>query len=44
VLVYRRSQPKAPTFDVSLELARDDELGSPLLLGFSLALAGVFPH
>lgn len=44
VLVYRRSQPQAPTFDVSLELGRDDELGSPLLPGFSLPLAGVCPH
>lgn len=44
VLVFRRSQPTALTFDVSLELTRDEELGSPLLPGFSLALAGVFPH
>lgn len=44
VLVFRRSHPKAPTFDVSLELARDEELESLLLPGFSLPLAGVFPH
>jgi Uma2 family endonuclease len=42
VIVFRRSQPKAPTFDVSLELARGDALTSPLLPGFALALDELF--
>lgn len=44
VIVYRRSQPKASTFDVSLELTRDEQLTSPLLPGFSLSLTDLFPH
>lgn len=43
VLVYRRSQPDSPTFDVALEVERAGELTSPLLPGFRLALADVFP-
>ncbi len=42
VLVFRRSSPRAPTFDVSLELARGDALTSPLLPGFALALDALF--
>jgi Uma2 family endonuclease len=42
VLVFRRSSPTAPTFDVSLELARGDSLTSPLLAGFALALDALF--
>lgn len=42
VLVFRRSAPAQPSFDVALELARDDVLTSPLLPGFSLALADLF--
>jgi Uma2 family endonuclease len=42
VIVYRRSTPQAPTFDVSLELARGDELTSPLLRGFALPLDELF--
>jgi Uma2 family endonuclease len=42
VLVFRRSSPRAPSFDVSLELARGDVLSSPLLLGFALALGELF--
>jgi Uma2 family endonuclease len=42
VIVFRRSQPKAPTFDVSLELARGDAVTSPLLPGFALALDELF--
>jgi Uma2 family endonuclease len=42
VLVFRRSVPAAPTFDVALELARDDELTSPLLPGFSVRVADLF--
>jgi len=42
VIVFRRSQPKAPACDVSLELARGDALTSPLLPGFALALDELF--
>jgi Uma2 family endonuclease len=42
VLVYRRSRPSAPAYDVALELTVDEELSSPLLPGFSLAVAEVF--
>jgi Uma2 family endonuclease len=42
VIVYRRSTPGAPTFDVSLEFARGDALTSPLLPGFALALDELF--
>ena len=44
VLVFRRSSPDAPTFDVALELDREEQLTSPLLPGFSLALGEVFPE
>jgi len=42
VLVFRRSSPKAPNFDVSLELELDEQLGSPQLPGFALALGELF--
>ncbi len=42
LLVFRRSQPKAPTFDVSRELTADDTLTSPLLPGFELPASRVF--
>jgi Uma2 family endonuclease len=42
VLVYRRSRPEAPTFDVALELARDATLTSPQLPGFALPLDKLF--
>ena len=42
VLVFRRSTPRAPEFDVSLELARGDDLTSPLLPGFALPLDELF--
>ena len=42
VLVYRRSEPNAPHFDVSLELTADDTLTSPLLPGFALAVGAIF--
>jgi Uma2 family endonuclease len=42
VIVFRRSVASAPTFDVSLELARGDVLTSPLLPGFELALDELF--
>jgi len=42
VLVFRRSQPNALTFDVSLELTAADTLASPLLPGFSLPVGEIF--
>jgi Uma2 family endonuclease len=42
VLVFRRSRPKAPHFDVSLELTTDDALTSPLLPGFTLPVGEIF--
>lgn len=42
VLVYRRSQPDAPTFDVQLELGIGDELTSPQLPGFALPVERIF--
>lgn len=42
VLVFRRSTPDAPTFDVSLQLAMGDTLESPLLEGFALAVEQLF--
>jgi Uma2 family endonuclease len=42
VLVFRRSEPDAPQFDVALELERADTLTSPLLPGFALKLDAVF--
>ena len=42
VIVYRRSTPQARSFDVSLELARGDDLTSPLLPGFALPLDELF--
>ena len=43
VLVFRRSIPGARTFDVALELDREAVLESPLLPGFALAVAELFP-
>jgi Uma2 family endonuclease len=42
VLVYRRSAPAAPVFDVALELGRGELLASPQLPGFALALDELF--
>jgi len=42
VLVFRRSAPEAPLFDVALELERGDVLGSPALPDFALALERLF--
>jgi Uma2 family endonuclease len=36
IFVFRRSSPRAPGFDVSLELGIADALTSPLLPGFAL--------
>lgn len=42
VLVFRRSGPSAPAFDIALELEPGDELTSPLLPGFALAIDQLF--
>jgi Uma2 family endonuclease len=42
VLVLRRSRDGAPAFDVALELAGDDELTSPQLPGFRVAVERLF--
>lgn len=42
VLVFRRSAPDVPTFDVVLELGVEDELTSPQLPGFVLPLGRLF--
>lgn len=42
VLVFRRTRPETPRFDVALELARGDTLTSPQLPGFSLPLSALF--
>ena len=42
MLVFRRSQPGGPRFDVALELQGGDELTSPLLAGFALDLDEAF--
>ncbi|MDQ3608430.1 MAG: Uma2 family endonuclease [Actinomycetota bacterium] len=44
IFVFRRSQPKAPSFDVALQLAREDTLSSPMLPGFALSVAELFPQ
>jgi Uma2 family endonuclease len=42
VLVFRRSSSAATSFDIALELGVGDELTSPQLPGFSLALSSLF--
>jgi len=42
VLVYRRSSPAAPEFDVALELAAGESLTTPLLPGFAIDMDGLF--
>jgi Uma2 family endonuclease len=42
VLVYRRSKPESPTFDVALELGTGDTLDSRMLPGFALPLDELF--
>jgi len=44
VLGFRRSAPEASTFDVALELGREDRLESPLLPGFALTVGKLFPE
>ncbi|HEX8647332.1 MAG TPA: Uma2 family endonuclease [Thermoleophilaceae bacterium] len=42
VLVFRRSAPDGPAFDIALELTAGDTLGSPLLEHFELPLDRLF--
>jgi Uma2 family endonuclease len=42
ILIHRRRGPESPTYDVSLELARGEALGSPQLPGFALDLDELF--
>jgi Uma2 family endonuclease len=42
VRIFRRSGPEAPVFDIVLELERDEQLTSPQLPGFSIALSELF--
>ncbi len=42
LLVFRRSTPKAPAFDVALELDRSTTITSPLLPGFALGTGTLF--
>jgi Uma2 family endonuclease len=42
VLVFRRSTPRHPVYDVALELGTTESLTSPLLPGFAVALEGLF--
>lgn len=42
-LVFRRSAPGAPSFDVALELGAGETLASPLLPQFGLPVASLFP-
>jgi Uma2 family endonuclease len=42
VLISRRSRPDAATFDIELELEPGDDLTSPMLPGFELAVTDVF--
>ncbi len=42
VLVYRRSGPEIPTFDIALELTADDTLTTPLVPGWDVDLGELF--
>lgn len=42
LLVFRRSAPQHPSYDVTLELTAEDRLTSPLLPGFELVLRELF--
>jgi Uma2 family endonuclease len=44
VLIFRRSAPDTPMFDVANELERTDKLTSPQLAGFELPLSALFPE
>jgi Uma2 family endonuclease len=42
VLVFRRSDPQAPGFDVALEITRGESITSPLLRRFELPIDDIF--
>ena len=42
VLAYRRTYPRSPIFDVSLEMGRGETLTSPQLPGFGLSIDELF--
>jgi Uma2 family endonuclease len=42
VLVFRRSDPQVPEFDVALEITRGELLTSPLLRRFELPVDDIF--
>ena len=42
IIIYRRSTPQSPAFDVSLQLARRRRPTSPRLPGFALPLDELF--
>ena len=42
VLVYRRSSPESPEFDVALELEAGETLTTPLIPGFAIELTALF--
>ncbi|CAN5520592.1 Uma2 family endonuclease [soil metagenome] len=44
VRVLRRFHPDGPRFDIEFDLGSEETLTSPLLPGFELPLAGVFPE
>jgi Uma2 family endonuclease len=44
VLVYRRSNPTRPDFDIALELGEGETLETPLLPDFSLNITALFSH
>lgn len=44
VLVFRRSTPDQPAFDIALELDRSTNLTSAMLPGFDLPLVILFPE
>jgi len=42
VIVFRRSRPDGPAFDISLDFSSGETLTSPLLPGFALAVDEIF--
>ncbi len=43
ILVFRRSSPASPSFDVALELTGEETLRSPQLAGFATQVSDLFP-
>ncbi len=44
ILVYRRSTPNEPTFDIALEVGDGEELTTPMMPGFALDIAALFAY